>query len=91
MKIIDARAMNFVPKPRPGAYAALIERCAVTPKRAALFDDSARNLVPARALGMTTIWFNNGLGQSHLVLDDADVHIDHQTDNLVSFLNSIRI
>jgi putative hydrolase of the HAD superfamily len=89
--IVDARAMNFIPKPLPGAYATLIERCGVAAGRSALFDDSARNLVPARALGMTTIWFNNGLGQSHWTIEDADRHIDHQTGDLVSFLHSIRI
>lgn len=89
--IVDARAMSFIPKPRPGAYRALIERCDVAAAKAALFDDSARNLVPAHALGMTTIWFNNGLGQSHWTIDDAESHIDHQTSDLVSFLKSIRV
>jgi putative hydrolase of the HAD superfamily len=89
--VVDARAMNFVPKPRPGAYTTLLERCAVTPSRAALFDDSARNLVPARALGMTTIWFNNGLGQSRWILAGAEQHIDHETSDLVAFLHSIRV
>ena len=28
----------------------------VAPRKAAMFDDIARNLVPARALGMTTVW-----------------------------------
>ena len=89
--IVDARAMNFVPKPRPEAYSALILRCDVTASRAALFDDSVRNLVPARALGMTTIWFNNGQGQSYWTIDDAERHIDHQTSDLVQFLKSIRV
>lgn len=89
--IVDARAMNFIPKPRPDAYRSLLERCAVAPSRSALFDDSARNLVPARALGMTTIWFNNGQGQSHWRIEDAELHIDHQTSDLVAFLQSIRV
>jgi len=89
--IVDARAMNFIPKPRPDAYHCLLERCAVAPGRAALFDDSARNLVPARALGMTTVWFNNGEGQSHWTIEDAELHIDHQTSDLVAFLQSIRV
>ena len=89
--IVDARAMNFVPKPRPGAYRTLLERCGVTASRAALFDDSARNLIPARALGITTIWFNNGRGQSHWTIEDAELHIDHQTSDLVAFLQSIRV
>ena len=89
--IVDAKAMNFVPKPGPQAYTALIERCDVTASRAALFDDSVRNLVPARALGMTTIWFNNGEGQSYWTIDDAARHIDHQTSDLADFLQTIRI
>jgi putative hydrolase of the HAD superfamily len=89
--IVDARAMNFVPKPQAGAYAALLARGAFDPRRAALFDDSPRNLVPARALGMTTVWYNDGLGQSHWRIDDPALHIDHETDHLPSFLNAIRI
>ena len=89
--IVDARAMNFIPKPRPQAYSALIERCAVTASHAALFDDSVRNLVPARALGMTTIWFNNGEGQSYWTIDDAARHIDHQTSDLAAFLQTIKV
>ncbi len=89
--IVDARAMNFVPKPLPAAYDALIANTGIVARRAALFDDSARNLVPSRALGMTTIWFNNGQGQSHWTVENAEQHIDHQTDDLAAFLHSIRI
>jgi putative hydrolase of the HAD superfamily len=89
--IVDARAMKFIPKPRPDAYRCLLERCAVAPSRAALFDDSARNLVPARALGMTTIWFNNGRGQAHWTIENPDLHIDHEISDLVAFLRSIRV
>lgn len=89
--IVDARATDFVPKPGPAAYTALVERCGLVAERSALFDDSARNLVPAKALGMTTIWLNNGLGQSHWKIEDADQHIDHETSDLVDFLHTIGI
>jgi putative hydrolase of the HAD superfamily len=89
--VVDAKAMNFVPKPQPGAYAALLAQAKFDPRRAALFDDSPRNLVPARALGMTTVWYNDGLGQSTWRIDDPALHIDYETDHLPSFLNSIRI
>jgi putative hydrolase of the HAD superfamily len=88
--IVDAQAMNYVPKPQAGAYEALLRHGGFDPKRAALFDDSPRNLVPARALGMTTVWYNDGLGQSHWRLDDPEAHIDHQTDDLATFLQTIR-
>lgn len=89
--IVDVRAMAFVPKPQPAAYDTLLTRSGLDPARAAMFDDSPRNLVPARALGMKTVWFNNGLGLSHWRIDDPHLHIDHETDDLASFLQTVRI
>ncbi len=56
----DIHAMAYVPKPHPDAYAALCERHGIEPRRALFADDMARNLVPAKALGMTTVWVDNG-------------------------------
>ncbi|HEY0106669.1 MAG TPA: pyrimidine 5'-nucleotidase [Rhizomicrobium sp.] len=89
--IVDARATNFVPKPQPAAYGALLSHGGIDAARGALFDDSPRNLVPARALGMTTVWYNDGLGQSHWRIASPEQHIDHQTDDLPAFLQTIRI
>jgi putative hydrolase of the HAD superfamily len=90
--IIDAKVMNFVPKPKQAAYAALLVEGKFDPKRAALFDDSPRNLVPARAMGMKTVWFNHGLGlSSHFKIDAPELHIDYETDDLASFLQTIRV
>ena len=88
--IVDVRALDFVPKPQEPAYDTLIRLGAFDTTQAALFDDSVRNLVPARARGMTTVWFNNGGGQSHWRVDDQALHIDHETDDLAAFLQSIR-
>lgn len=90
--VIDAKAMNFVPKPKQAAYAALLAESQLDPRRAALFDDSPRNLIPARAMGMKTVWYNHGLGLSaYFKVDSPELHIDYETDNLAAFLNSIRI
>jgi putative hydrolase of the HAD superfamily len=89
--IVDVKALGFVPKPQESAYDALVKLGGFETTKAALFDDSARNLVPARARGMTTVWFNNGGGQSHWRVDDQALHIDHETDDLPAFLQSIRI
>jgi putative hydrolase of the HAD superfamily len=61
--------------------------------KAAMFDDLPRNLVPARAVGMTTVWLKNDAlwGKHGPVMEVADSDIDHQTDNLTRFLDSIRI
>ncbi len=91
--IVDARATGFVPKPQAAAYEALIARDVVA-GRAALFDDSARNLKQAHVLGMTTVWLNNGFAQAKLgPLHDATstAHIHHETPDLAPFLRTLRI
>src|SRR5712671_1674947 len=52
----DIRTMGFVPKPEAAAYASVVQIGGVACTEAAMFDDIARNLVPARNLGMTTVW-----------------------------------
>lgn len=89
--IVDVKALSFVPKPQESAYDALVRLGGFETTKAALFDDSVRNLVPASARGMTTVWFNNGGGQSHWRVDDQALHIDHETDDLPAFLHSIRV
>ncbi|MGA9796497.1 MAG: pyrimidine 5'-nucleotidase [Rhizomicrobium sp.] len=89
--VIDARAIHHVPKPDPAAYDTLVALGGFDPSRAVLFDDSMRNLVPAHALGMRTVWFNNGMGQSHWRVAAPELHIDHETGDLAAFLQSIRI
>ncbi|MBS0275674.1 MAG: pyrimidine 5'-nucleotidase [Proteobacteria bacterium] len=89
--IVDAKALGYVPKPQQAAYDTLLALAGFKPENAALFDDSVRNLVPARARGMTTVWFNNGGGQSHWRIEDQGLHINHETGDLVHFLSGIRI
>jgi putative hydrolase of the HAD superfamily len=89
--IVDAAVLGDAPKPAPSAYATLVAETGATPAQSVLFDDSVRNLVPAHALGMTTVWFNNGGGQSHWRVDRQAETIDYETDDLVRFLQEIRI
>jgi putative hydrolase of the HAD superfamily len=52
--------MDYWPKPDRRAYEALTQRYRIDPARALFVEDMARNLKPAKALGMTTVWVNNG-------------------------------
>ena len=56
----DIHAMAYQPKPNPEAYAAMCARHGIEPRRALFVDDMARNLAPAKALGMVTVWLDNG-------------------------------
>ena len=93
-QVWDIRTIGFVPKPAQAAYDAVVTAGSVTPARAAMFDDIARNLVLPHELGMTTVWLD---GQSDWSRQGPDfpvaskAHIDHETRDLCSFLNSIGI
>ncbi|MDB5740117.1 MAG: pyrimidine 5-nucleotidase [Alphaproteobacteria bacterium] len=89
----DIRTINFTPKPHGDAYASVVRAGGIEPAEAAMFEDLARNLVPARAMGMTTIWLKTDApwGKHGPLLDVAPGDIDHETEDLAAFLNSIRI
>lgn len=78
----DIRSIGFRPKPDPFAYESVLAGAAVSPEQAAMFDDAARNLVPARSLGMTTVWINTHSewsNQGPALPVANETHIDHKT------------
>jgi putative hydrolase of the HAD superfamily len=89
----DIRTTGFQPKPQGEAYASVVQAGGVACAEAAMFDDIACNLVPARNLGMTTVWLktDSPWDKHGPLMDVAEGDIDHQTDNLTQFLHSIRI
>jgi putative hydrolase of the HAD superfamily len=83
----DIHAMEYVPKPDPRAYAALCARYEVDPARALFVEDMARNLRPAKALGMTTVWIDNGSDQASHDADPA--FIDYRIADIGEWLSEI--
>lgn len=93
-EVWDIRTIGFLPKPAAAAYRTVLARAGSDGRDAAMFEDIARNLVEAHALGMTTVWLRNGSewsdqGPAHPVAQSH--HIDYETDNLAEFLHSIRV
>mgnify|MGYP003436025730 FL=1 len=87
-RIIDIRATDFVPKPEFGAYQALHRLIPdFEPTRTAFIDDMSRNLRPAHAMGITTVWLDNGSESGNRDHDAA--HVDHQVDDLPRWLMGI--
>jgi putative hydrolase of the HAD superfamily len=89
----DIRSIAFVPKPQAAAYTSVVAAGGFDPAHAAMFDDIPRNLVAARALGMTTVLVRNDdvPWASHgPQMDVADTDISFETTNLTDFLHSIR-
>jgi putative hydrolase of the HAD superfamily len=84
--IHDIHASAYKPKPHDDSYAAMIAGLGVDPRESVFVEDMARNLAPAKALGMTTVWIDNGSEQGH----DADrSYVDHHITDLADWLHSI--
>ena len=92
--IWDIRTIGFIPKPKPEAYAKIVEVGGFDPHAAAMFEDTARNLVPAFNLGMTTVFIRNG---SRWSLQGPEVaatprqSFHHEIDDLGEFLQTIQL
>ena len=81
--IHDIHACAYRPKPDAAAYASMVRAFAIDPARALFADDLSRNLRPAKALGLTTLWVDNG---SEQVGAHAADHIDFITGDLGHWL-----
>ena len=84
-EIYDIRAADFRPKPQPESFDGLIGRHAITPSTAIFFEDIERNLVPAAALGLTTVWVRPGDGAAAPAPD----HVDHVVEDLAAWLAAL--
>jgi len=56
----DIHAAELRPKPDIHGYQLMLDRFGIDPARAAMIEDMAQNLKPAKQLGMTTVWVDNG-------------------------------
>jgi putative hydrolase of the HAD superfamily len=85
--IFDIRRTGFVPKPDPAIYRRLIEDCAILPAKAVMIEDISRNLAPAAALGMTTVWVKTDTKWGHA--SSAEAHVHHVIEDLTAWLTDI--
>jgi putative hydrolase of the HAD superfamily len=83
----DIHASSYRPKPDPYGYELLCQRFGIDPKHALLADDMAQNLVPAKKLGMTTVWVDNGSERGSHAFDESIV--DHRITDVGDWLEGI--
>lgn len=83
----DIHASSYRPKPDPHGYELLCERFDIDPSHALLVDDMVQNLAPAKALGMTTIWVDNGSERGNHNYDEHVV--DERICDVGEWLESI--
>ena len=72
-RIFDITDLDYICKPNPQAYRRLIELLNVRAEECILVEDMARNLTPAKALGMRTV----------LVDGEMDTGVDFAIHNVV--------
>lgn len=72
-RMFDLRYFNFIGKPDPACYQHILDELGVTGAEALLLEDTAHNLDPAKALGMTTIL----IGDPAQTYSAADYHVEH--------------
>ncbi|MGB1087513.1 MAG: pyrimidine 5'-nucleotidase [Alphaproteobacteria bacterium] len=94
--IVDIKASAYVPKPSERGYRVVADTFGIDLRRAVMVEDIARNLVPARKLGMVTVWVPNdyawaGPAASKFKAESTEAEvadaIDAVTEDLADFLS----
>lgn len=86
--VFDITAADYVPKPAEEPYQKLCEQFFIEPQRALMVDDIARNLRPASALGMTTVWMQTNAEWAQTF--DAEDFIDITINDIGTWLSNIQ-
>ncbi len=85
--IHDIHACDYRPKPDMPAYRGMLAAFDIDPAQSIFIEDMARNLEPAKTLGMATVWINNGSEWG-----DRGAHpdfIDYEISDLLQWLGDI--
>lgn len=85
--IFDIHRMQHLPKPAPASYDSLCAELDIDPIRALFVEDSAHNLAPAKAIGMTTIWVNH---EAEAGSSEVEDFIDHEIADVSAWLSAIQ-
>lgn len=90
VELFDIHFIEYASKPNQHAYDKVVAALPVAPAECLMIDDTARNLVPAKKLGMTTVWLT-GTEDRHGVdgKESADFVIQSIYD-VAGLLNSHR-
>lgn len=86
--VFDIVASDYLPKPNPQPYGKLLAEHGVAPQSCVMVEDMARNLAPAAALGMRTVWVPTKSDWSAPRPGEED-HIHHVAPDLTAFLQRV--
>ena len=88
-EIFDIKMANYIPKPEINAYKDFIKRFNINPKTTIMFDDIAKNLVPAKNVGFKSVWIDLGIENISDDIKNSKQFLDFETKDLSKFLYKI--
>ena len=88
-EIFDIKLANYIPKPEIKPYEQIIELFKIDASRSAMFDDIAKNLVPAKKVGFTPVWIDAGYENFSDDIETSKDYLDYETRNLSLFLKDV--
>ena len=88
-EIFDIKMANYIPKPELKPYEQLINLFKIDPSTSAMFDDIAKNLVPAKKVNFTSVWIDAGYENFSDDIKASKQYLDFQTRDLSLFLKDI--
>ncbi|MGL5838676.1 MAG: pyrimidine 5'-nucleotidase [Sphingorhabdus sp.] len=86
--MFDIHCMGHRPKPEPNSYDRFCAAFDFNPQTALFVEDSAHNLEPAKAMGMTTVWVNHAAGQE--TDGECPSYVDYEINDVADWLHAIR-
>ena len=88
-EIFDIKMANYIPKPEIKPYEQIIDLFNIDPESSAMFDDIAKNLVPAKKVNFTSVWIDAGYENFSDDIEASKEFLDFQTTDLSLFLKDI--
>ena len=88
-EIFDIKMANYIPKPEIKPYKQIIKDFNLNPSTSAMFDDIAKNLVPAKKVGFTSIWIDAGYENFSDDIKSSNKYLDFETNDLCIFLEKV--
>jgi len=90
-EIFDVKTANYIPKPEIAPYKQIIKDFEINPSKAIMFDDIAKNLVPAKNVGFTSVWIDAGYENFSDDIEKSKKFLDYGTKNISNFLNQVNM
>ena len=91
-QIIDIKDLEYIPKPDKRSYKKLLECLNLNKEnlnKTIFLEDTIKNLIPAKELGITTVWMKNSMNVKDFNKNFSC--IDYSFNNLNEFLDTIKI